>query len=140
MLSDWRFYALLSAFFAALTAIFGKIGVTGLNSNLATFIRTVVILVFSATIVSLGKEWKMPSALDSKSILFLVLSGLATGASWLCYYRALQIGPASRVAPLDKLSVAMTISMAVIFLGETASWKMVLGGVLIVLGSIVIAV
>ena len=140
MLSDWRFYALLSAFFAALTAIFGKVGVAGLNSNLATFIRTVVILVFSATIVSMGKAWKMPSELDLKSVLFLVLSGLATGASWLCYYRALQMGPASRVAPLDKLSVAMTIAMAMIFLGETASWKTILGGVLIVLGSIVIAV
>jgi bacterial/archaeal transporter family protein len=140
MLSDWRFYALLSAFFAALTAIFGKIGVVGLNSNLATFIRTVVILVFSATIVSLSKAWKMPSEMDSKSVVFLILSGLATGASWLCYYRALQMGPASRVAPLDKLSVALTIVMAMVFLGEPASWKTILGGVLIILGSIVIAV
>ncbi|MGZ3737701.1 MAG: EamA family transporter, partial [Bdellovibrionota bacterium] len=128
-----------SAVFASLTAIFGKIGVADIPSNLATFIRTVVILAFTAAIVSARREWKLPAELDHKSVLFLVLSALATGASWLCYYRALQLGPASRVAPIDKLSVAITIVLAVTFLGESFTWKTALGGLLIVAGSLVLA-
>ena len=136
---DWRIFAIGSAVFAALTAIFGKIGVSSINSNLATFIRTIVILVVTAAILSVKREWRAPESLDSKSIIFLVLSGIATGASWLCYYRALQLGPASRVAPIDKLSVALTIILAILFLGEQATLKTILGGLLIVAGSIVLA-
>jgi bacterial/archaeal transporter family protein len=134
---DWRFFALAAAFFASLTAIFGKIGVTSINSNLATFIRTVVILAFVALLVTFRREWRLADDVSGKSLVFLILSGLATGASWLCYYRALQLGPASKVAPIDKLSVALTIVLAIVFLGESLSWKTAIGGVLIVMGSIV---
>lgn len=139
VLGDWRFFALSSALLAALTAIFGKIGVSTINSNLATFIRTVVILSVTAVILSVRKEWRSQEPLELKSVIFLILSGLATGGSWLCYYRALQLGPASKVAPLDKLSVAITIILAAIFLGEELSVKTVIGGVFIVTGSIVLA-
>ena len=137
---DWRFFAIASAFFASLTAIFGKIGVTSLNSNLATFIRTTVILLFIGFLVTLRKEWQVSEDVTKKQVAFLILSGLATGASWLCYYRALQLGPASKVAPLDKLSVALTIILAILFLGESLSWKTVIGGLLIVVGSIVLVI
>jgi transporter family protein len=133
---DWRLYALGSAFFASLTAILGKVGVAGLPSNLATLVRTVVILLFALALVTARQEWR---PLENKATLFLVLSGLATGASWLCYYRALQLGPASRVAPIDKLSVALTIVLAAVFLGESITWKTALGGVLVVAGSLVLA-
>ncbi|MEO5668854.1 MAG: EamA family transporter [Bdellovibrionota bacterium] len=136
MLLDWRFFALGSAAFAALTAIFGKIGVSGINSNLATFIRTIIILVFTAAIISFQKEWKSPEELSGKALLFLTLSGLATGASWLCYYRALQLGPASKVAPVDKLSVVFVMILAFVFLGEAATWKTIVGAALIVAGSL----
>jgi bacterial/archaeal transporter family protein len=135
-LNDWRIFALGAAGFAALTAIFGKIGVSSINSNLATFIRTVVILVVTALILSFRKEWRAPESLDSKSVWFLVLSGVATGLSWLCYYRALQLGPVSKVAPVDKLSVALAIILAVVFLGEELTLKTVLGASLIIAGSI----
>lgn len=138
ILNDWRYFALGSAAFAALTAIFGKIGVSSMNSNLATFIRTIVILIVTAAIISLRKEWKAPESLDTRSLLFLVLSGIATGASWLCYYRALQLGPASKVAPVDKLSVAIVIVLAIVFLGEQLTLKTFLGGLLIVAGSLVL--
>lgn len=138
--SDWRYFAVGSAVFAALTAIFGKIGVSTMNSNLATFIRTIVILVVTAAIISFRKEWKSPELLDHRSLLFLILSGAATGASWLCYYRALQLGPASKVAPVDKLSVAIVITLAILFLGEQPSTKTILGGLLIVAGSIVLVI
>ncbi|MFT3717096.1 EamA family transporter [Pseudorhodoferax sp.] len=131
---DWRIYALGSAFFAALTAIFGKVGVSDLNSNLATFIRTIVVLLASAALISMRQEWVRPANLPLKSILFLVLSGLATGLSWLCYYRALQLGPASRVAPIDKLSVVLVVFFAVAFLGEPLTWKTGVGTVLIASG------
>ena len=101
----WLAFALGSAIFAGLTAILGKVGVAGMSSNLATFIRTCVILVFTACILSARSEWAAPSQTSTRSWTFLILSGLATGASWLCYYRALQLAPASRVAPIDKLSV-----------------------------------
>lgn len=136
----WLPFALGSAFFAGLTAVFGKIGVAGVNSNLATFIRTVVILGVTAVIVSLRDEWRAPSAIEPKTWLFLVLSGVATGLSWLCYYRALQLGPVGKVAPIDKLSVAFAILLGVLFLGESLSWPVAIGGALIVAGSIVMIV
>lgn len=139
MRDSWLLFALGSAFFAALTALFGKLGVAGINSNLATFIRTVVILGVTAGILSLRGEWVRPSGLPWHSWLFLVLSGIATGFSWLCYYRALQLGPVSKVAPIDKLSVAMVIVFGLLFLGEKPSVPMLVGGSLIVAGAMVIA-
>lgn len=138
-LSSWQIFALGSALFAALTAIFGKIGVSDVNSNFATFIRTVVILMVTAGIISLRGEWQKPETLSARTILFLVLSGIATGLSWLCYYRALQLGPASRVAPIDKLSVAFVIIFAVLFLGESLTLKTIFGGLLITAGAVVLA-
>jgi transporter family protein len=135
----WLAFALGSALFAGLTAILGKVGVAGMNSNLATFIRTCVILVFTACILIARSEWATPTQTSTRSWTFLVLSGLATGASWLCYYRALQLAPASRVAPIDKLSVVIAIVLGVAFLGEPLGWKLVLGGALIVAGTAVIA-
>jgi len=137
---SWLLFALGSAFFAALTALFGKMGVAGINSNLATFIRTIVILLVTAGILSLRQEWQRPTGLPTSSWVFLVLSGIATGLSWLCYYRALQLGPVSKVAPIDKLSVAIAIVLGVLLLGEQLSWPLVIGGSLIVAGAIVIAV
>jgi transporter family protein len=109
---SWQLFALGSALFAALTAVFGKLGVAEINSNLATFIRTIVILVVIALIVSLRDEWRAPSSISAKTAVFLLLSGIATGLSWLCYYRALQLGPVSLVAPIDKLSVALVVAIA----------------------------
>lgn len=136
---SWLVFALGSALFAALTALFGKLGVAGINSNLATFIRTIVILAVTAGIVSLRQEWVRPSGLPWHSWLFLVLSGIATGLSWLCYYRALQLGPISKVAPVDKLSVALVIVLGLVFLGERPSLPLLIGGALIVAGAMVIA-
>ena len=138
-MQPWIYFAFGSAIFASLTAIFGKIGVEGINSNFATFIRTIVILVVAAGILSLRNEWQKIETISSKCLLFLVLSGIATGLSWLCYYRALQLGPASKVAPIDKLSVAITILLAIVFLKEDLNLKAILGGGLIVAGSIVIS-
>lgn len=135
----WQFFAFGSAFFAALTAIFGKVGVSDLSSNLATFIRTIVVLIASAIIISLRQEWVKPTTLPTKSLIFLVLSGIATGFSWLCYYRALQMAPASRVAPIDKLSVVLVLIFAVVFLGEQLTWKTGLGGLLITAGAVLMA-
>lgn len=137
---SWQLFALGSAIFAALTAIFGKIGVSEMNSNLATFIRTIVILVVTAILISFRHEWQRPESLSTKGLLFLILSGVATGLSWLCYYRALQLGPASRVAPIDKLSVVFVIILALIFLGEKLTWKVGLGGILVGVGAILMAV
>jgi len=137
---SWLLFALGSAFFAALTALFGKLGVAGINSNLATFIRTVVILAVTAGILSLRGEWTRPSGLSWQTWLFLVLSGIATGLSWLCYYRALQLGPVSKVAPIDKLSVAFVIVLGLLVLGEKPSWPTLLGGALILAGALVIAI
>jgi transporter family protein len=136
---DWRVFALASAFFAALTAIFGKVGVSEINSDLATFLRTLVILMITALLVSARHEWQSPGSLSVKGLTFLVLSGVATGLSWLCYYRALQTGPASRVAPIDKLSVVLVVLFAVLFLGERLTWKVGLGGALITAGAILMA-
>lgn len=135
---SWMLYALGSAFFAALTALFGKIGVAGVPSNLATLIRTIVILGVATALVAWRSEWRAPATIEPKTWLFLVLSGVATGLSWLCYYRALQLGPVSKVAPIDKLSVAVAILFGIVFLGESLSWPIAIGGGLIVLGSIVL--
>ena len=139
MSADWRLFALGSAFFAALTAIFGKVGVSEINSDLATFLRTLVILLVAALLICARHEWQRPDSLSGKGVLFLVLSGIATGLSWLCYYRALQIGPASRVAPIDKLSVIFVVLFAVSFLGERLTWKVGLGGVFIAAGAVLMA-
>lgn len=137
--NGWQLFALGSAFFAALTAILGKLGVSEVNSNLATLIRTVVILVVTAGIVSARTEWEPLGRLSRIGVLMLVFSGVATGLSWLCYYRALQMAPASKVAPVDKLSVALVIVLAVVFLGEPLTWKVALGGLLVVAGVLVLA-
>ena len=139
MSADWRLFAIGSAFFAALTAIFGKVGVAEINSDLATFLRTLVILLVAALLICVRHEWQRPDSLSTKGVLFLVLSGVATGLSWLCYYRALQIGPASRVAPIDKLSVVLVVLFAVCFLGEQLTWKVGLGGALIAAGAVLMA-
>lgn len=136
---SWKIFAFGSAFFAGLTAIFGKLGVEGLNSNFATLIRTIVILVITALIVSWRGEWQAPQNLRLQSVAFLVLSGLATGLSWLLYYRALQMAPASLVAPVDKLSVAFAIVLGVVFLGEALTFKLAIGGSLVVIGALVLA-
>jgi transporter family protein len=137
---DWRAFALASALFAALTAIFGKVGVSEMNSDLATFLRTLVILLVTALLLWTRHEWQRPENLSAKGILFLILSGIATALSWLCYYRALQTGPASRVAPIDKLSVVLVVLFAMLFLGERLTWKVGLGSMLITAGAILVAI
>jgi transporter family protein len=136
----WWLYALLSAFFASLTAIFAKVGVTGVNSNLATAIRTIIILLVAWGIVFFRGEFKGLQNLSRHNIFFLVISGLATGLSWIFYFKALQTGKVSQVAPVDKLSVALTIVLSVVFLGEVLSWKAALGALLIIAGTIVLIV
>ncbi|EON11604.1 EamA family transporter [Pandoraea sp. SD6-2] len=138
MLRNWQLFALGSAFFAALTAVFGKLGVAQVNSNMATLIRTVIIFAVTLAIVGMRGEWQRPASLSANTWLFLVLSGVATGLSWLCYFRALQLGPVSGVAPLDKLSVAMAMLIGWVVLGEPFSLKEALGGALIVAGALVL--
>src|SRR5258708_25902447 len=128
MNGDWRVFAVASAFFAALTAIFGKVGVSEMNSDLATFLRTIVILLVTAVLIWARHEWQRPDALSPKGVIFLVLSGVATGLSWLCYYRALQTCPASRVAPIDKLSVFLVLLFALLFLCVRLTWHAGLHG------------
>jgi transporter family protein len=118
----------------------GKVGVQEINSTMATFIRTVIILLFTAGLVIVRQEWEPLDKLSRHGVVMLILSGLATGMSWLCYYRALQLGPASRVAPLDKLSVVLVIIFSVAFLGESLSWKLAVGGSMIALGAMILAV
>jgi bacterial/archaeal transporter family protein len=134
----WWIYALLSALFASLTAIFAKVGVSGVNSNVATAIRTIVILIIAWAIVFARGEAKHLSTLSKHHLLFLVISGVATGLSWIFYFKALQLGKVSQVAPVDKLSVALTIVLSIIFLHETVSIKMAIGAGLIVAGTIVL--
>ena len=134
----WWLYALLSALFASLTAIFAKVGITGVNSNLATAIRTVIILFVAWGIVLARGEEKGITSLSKQNIIFLVISGLATGLSWIFYFKALQIGKVSQVAPVDKLSVALTIGLSVLFLGEALTIKTAIGAVLIVAGTLVL--
>lgn len=138
-MNSWQMFAIASAFFASLTAIFGKVGVAQINSNLATLIRTLVILAVTSLIISWRSEWEPLNKLSGRSVLFLCLSGVATGLSWLCYYRALQLGPASRVAPVDKLSVVFVIALAALFLQEPLGWRVVSGGALIVAGAVILA-
>ena len=139
MIANWTFWALLSAVFAALTAIFGKIGVAGVGADFATFIRTVVILGAIALILSVTNGWQGFGSVSARSWVFLVLSGLATGASWLCYYRALQIGDAARVTPIDKMSVVLVALFGVAFLGERLSAVNWAGVGLIAVGAVLVA-
>lgn len=135
---NWFTWALLSALFAGLTAVLAKVGVRDVDSNLATAIRTVVILVFAWSI-ALFRGFEPLDRVTTRTWVFLGLSGLATGASWLCYFRALQIGDASRVAPVDKLSVVVAMILALLFLGEQLTWKHWVGAGFIVTGSVIIA-
>ena len=139
LVSSWQLWAILSAAFAALTAIFAKVGVQGVDSDFATLIRTLVVVVALGGIVLATGKWQAPGSIGARTYFFLVLSGLGTGASWLCYFRALQIGDAARVAPIDKLSVVLVAVFGVLFLGEklgAANW---LGVSLIAAGAILVS-
>ena len=136
----WFILALLSAVFAALTSILAKIGIDGVNSNLATAIRTMVVVVMAWLMVFLTNAQKGISSITTKSWMFLALSGLATGASWLCYYKALQIGQASKVVPIDKLSVVITLVLAFVFLHEQFTVKSLLGCILIGAGTLIMVI
>ncbi|MBL1408439.1 EamA family transporter [Sphingobacterium faecale] len=133
----WWIYALLSALFASLTAIFAKLGVANISSNLATGIRTIIILILVWCIVFFKGEAKDIASISKQSLFFLIISGIATGLSWLFYFKALQIGNVSQVALVDKLSVALTIILAVVFLHETLTWKTAVGAGLIIAGTLV---
>lgn len=133
----WFIFALLSAVFAALTSILAKVGINGVNSNLVTAIRTVVVVIMAWGMVFLTNAQNGLSGISRKSWLFLILSGLATGASWLCYYKALQIGEASKVVPIDKLSVVITLILAFVFLHETFTTKSLIGCILIGAGTLI---
>jgi transporter family protein len=137
--STWQLWAVLSAIFAALTAIFAKVGVANINSDLATFIRTCVILLTLALIVYATGQFQNPTSISPRTYLFLVLSGLATGASWLCYFRALKLGNASQVAPVDKLSVVLVAIFGALLLGEKLTMLNWLGVALIAFGAVMVA-
>lgn len=136
---SWLFWAVLAAIFAALTAIFAKVGIQDISSDYATFIRTAIILLVLAGILAATGEMRSPAHLTSRTWLFLTLSGLATGASWLCYFRALKIGQAAQVAPIDKLSVVLVAIFGVLFLGEKLSGANWLGVALIATGAVLVA-
>ena len=136
---SWQLWAILAAVFAALTAIFAKIGVEGVGVDFATFIRTVVILLALGAILLATRQWQSLASIGGRSYLFLVLSGLATGGSWLCYFRALKLGDAARVAPIDKLSVVLVAIFGVVFLGERLSAANWLGVGLIASGAVLVA-
>jgi len=136
---SWPFWALLSAAFAALTAIFAKVGIENVNSDFATFIRTIVILCALGAILIGTGQWQPLGSISGRSYLFLVLSGLATGASWICYFRALKLGDAARVAPIDKMSVVLVALFAVVFLGERLSLPNWLGVTFIAAGAVLVA-
>jgi len=136
----WWTYALLSALFAALTAVFAKVGIKGVSADLATAIRTVVILVVAWGIVLYKEQWRGFHLLTRQNIVFLVLSGIATGLSWIFYLKALSLGKVSQVAPVDKLSVALAIVLSIIFLGETPDWKTLAGAGLIIAGTFVLII
>lgn len=138
-ISSWQFWALLSAVFAALTAIFAKIGVENVNSDFATFIRTVIILAVTGLLVVMRHQWQSLASISSRTYIFLLLSGLATGASWLCYFRALQLGDAAQVAPLDKMSVVLVAIFGALFLREQLTPINWLGVSLIAGGAILVA-
>jgi len=139
MVQSWQFWALLSAAFAALTAIFAKVGVSGINSDMATFIRTAIILPMTLIIVLAFGNWQNPANISGKTWQFLTLSALATGASWLCYFRALKLGDAGQVVPIDKLSVVLVAIFAAIFLGERLSIQGWAGVSLIAAGAVLVA-
>ena len=136
---NWFYWAVLSASFAALTAIFAKIGIQGVDSDLATLIRTWVILVVLTAFVVFSGKWSNPLQLSGKTWIFLVLSGLATGASWVCYFRALKIGDASKVAPVDKLSLVLVAIFAVLFLGERPALREWVGIAMVAAGVLVLS-
>ena len=137
--SSWQLWAVLSAVFAALTAIFAKIGIENINSDFATFIRTIVILITLGFILAATGQFQAPGSVSGRTYLFLVLSGLATGGSWICYFRALKIGQAAQVAPIDKLSVVLVAIFGVIFLGERLTAPNWLGVALIAAGAVLVA-
>jgi bacterial/archaeal transporter family protein len=139
VVSAWVFWALLSAAFAALTAIFAKVGVEGVPSDYATFLRTLVVVAVLAAILTAFGEWRPPASIAPRTYVFLTLSGLATGASWLCYFRALQLGDAARVAPIDKLSVVLVALFGVVFLGERLAAQNWAGVALIAAGAVMVA-
>jgi bacterial/archaeal transporter family protein len=139
VLSSWQFWAVLSAVFAALTAIFAKIGIENVNSDFATFVRTIVILVTLACILAATGQFQAPGSVSGRTYLFLVLSGLATGGSWICYFRALKIGQAAQVAPIDKLSVVLVAIFGAVLLGERLSAPNWLGVALIAVGAVLVA-
>jgi transporter family protein len=134
---SWLVYALISAVAAAATAILAKVGVQGVPSTLATAIRTAVVLIFAWVMVALAGELRLVTSLSRRSLLFLGLSGIATGISWLAYFRALQLGPASRVAPIDKLSLPLTVLLALLILSEKATWSVVVGAALMTIGALI---
>lgn len=140
VLGGWQVWAALSAVFAALTAIFAKVGIENVNSDFATFIRTIVILVVVAALLFVTEAWQSPFSISARTYVFLTLSGLATGASWLCYFRALKIGEASRVAPIDKLSVVLVAVFAFLFLGERLSGLHGTGVALIAAGAVMLTI
>jgi bacterial/archaeal transporter family protein len=137
--SSWQFWAVMSAVFAALTAIFAKVGVENINSDLATFIRTIVVIVTLGFLLAVTGEFQAPGTISPRTYLFLLLSGLGTGASWLCYFRALKIGQAAQVAPIDKLSVVLVALFGVVFLGEKLTAPNWLGVALITAGALLVA-
>ncbi|HEX4407728.1 MAG TPA: EamA family transporter [Xanthobacteraceae bacterium] len=138
--SSWQIWAGLSAIFAALTAIFAKVGVENVNSDLATFIRTIVVVCVLGAIVYATRQFQNPADISGRTYLFLFLSGLGTGASWLCYFRALKLGNAAQVAPVDKLSVVLVAIFGVVFLGEKLAAVNWLGVVLVAAGAILVAI
>jgi transporter family protein len=138
-LVSWQFWALLSAAFAALTAIFAKVGVEDVNPDMATFVRTSVILLALGGLLAVTGQWQPVSSISQRSYVFLILSGLATGGSWLCYFRALKLGDAARVAPIDKLSVVLVALFGALFLGERLSGANWLGVLLIAVGAVLVA-
>ena len=137
--SSWQTWAVLSAVFAALTAIFAKVGVENINSDLATFIRTIVVIVTLGFLLAVTGEFQAPGTISARTYLFLLLSGLGTGASWLCYFRALKLGEAAKVAPIDKLSVVLVAIFGVMFLGERLSAPNWVGVGLITAGALLVA-
>lgn len=136
---NWFVWSLLSAVFAAATAVLAKVGVAGVNSHVATAVRTTIVLVFAWGVALAVAPVRSVLDFSARTWTFLALSGVATGLSWICYFRALQLGDASKVAPIDKLSVVFVLVFAVLFLGEALTWKTTLGGVLIAAGAVVIA-
>jgi len=140
LLGSWQSWALLSAMFAALTAIFAKVGIENVNSDFATLIRTIVILAAAALMVFITGNWQSPASVSPKSWTFIILSGLATGFSWICYFRALKLGNAAQVAPIDKLSVVLVAIIAALFLGEKLSMLNWIGVALIGVGAVLVAI